>query len=83
MLKTNLTIPNEIVLALNLQPDLLISEIKLAAAIKLFELGRISSGAAALLAGIPKVSFLHKLGDYGVNTFDITEDELKEDIKNA
>jgi hypothetical protein len=41
----------------------------MAAAVKLFELGQLSSGAAAGLAGIPRVVFLSRLADYGVDTF--------------
>jgi hypothetical protein len=49
----------------------------LGATVKLYELGRLSSGAAARLAGIPRVLFLSKLADYGVDTFDLTDDELE------
>jgi len=35
------------------------------------------------LAGIPKPLFLSRLADYGVPTFDLTEEELREDLKNA
>ncbi len=56
---------------------------KLISAIKLYELGRLSSGAAANLAGIPKVLFLTKLADYGVDTFQLTEGELAEELKRA
>jgi len=52
-------------------------------AVKLYELGRLSSGAAANLAGIPRSVFLSKLGDYGVDTFRLTEAELAEDFANA
>jgi predicted HTH domain antitoxin len=45
--------------------------------VKLYELGRLSSGAAARLAGIPRVLFLNKLADYGVDTFNLTADELE------
>jgi predicted HTH domain antitoxin len=48
-----------------------------------FELGRLSSGAAANLAGIPRTVFLTKLADYGVDTFRLTEAELAEDLANA
>jgi len=44
--------------------------------VKLFELGRMSSGAAAGLAGVPRVVFLSRLADYGVDTFNLTEEEL-------
>ena len=58
-------------------------ERRLAAAVKLYEVGRLSSGAAARLAGIPRVAFLAKLSDYGVSTFDLTEQELLDDVRNA
>jgi predicted HTH domain antitoxin len=83
MLNLSLAIPEEMLLALKLTPDALLYEIKLSAAIKLYELGRLSSGAAAEFAGIPKPVFLHKLADYGVTVFRLTESELKEDMNNA
>jgi predicted HTH domain antitoxin len=69
--------------ALNLPANDAGRELRLAAAMKLFELGRLSSGAAASLAGIPRVEFLTKLGEYGVDTFDCTEEELGRDAENA
>jgi len=55
-------------------------ELLLAASIKLYELGRLSSGAAAELAGVPKPVFLAKLSDYGVCTFDLSKEELQREI---
>ena len=49
----------------------------MAAAVKLYELGQFSSGAAARLAGIPRVVFLTRLAEYGVDSFRLTEDELR------
>lgn len=68
-------------LALNLPEEQVGPAIRLAAAVKLFELGRLSSGAAAQLAGIPRVLFLTKLADYGVSTFELTEGELREELQ--
>jgi predicted HTH domain antitoxin len=46
---------------------------------KLHELGHLSAGAAADLAGISKVEFLHKLADFGVEAFRVTPDEFDQD----
>jgi predicted HTH domain antitoxin len=71
-----LSIPDEALAALKVSPDRLGAELRLAAAIKLYELGRLSSGAAAKLAGVPRLVFLSKLSDYGVDTFRLTEEQL-------
>jgi predicted HTH domain antitoxin len=55
----------------------------MAAAAKLFEMGRLSSGAAARLAGIPRTLFLTRLGDYGVDTFRLTEEDLRKETRLA
>lgn len=56
---------------------------RLAATVKLFELGRLSSGAAARLAGIPQVAFLSRLIDYGVDILRWTEEDFHADFGMA
>jgi predicted HTH domain antitoxin len=83
MADVTLPIPEEALVALKLSPAEAADEVRLAAAIKLYELGRLSSGAAAALAGVPRAVFLGKLADYGVATFNLSEEELKEDLARA
>ena len=83
MSEVKLNIPVEALLALKLSGDALASEIRMSAAVKLYELGRLSSGAAAKLAGVPRVVFLMKLADYGVDTFQISEADLEADVAHA
>ncbi|MDI6741047.1 MAG: UPF0175 family protein, partial [Candidatus Edwardsbacteria bacterium] len=78
--KVTMTIPDEVLLALKARPETVAAELRLAAAVKLYELGRLSSGAAANLAGVPKPVFLSRLADYGVASFRFSEEELKEDV---
>ncbi len=74
-------IPEQSLLSLKLGEEAAAAELLMAAAVKLYELGRLSSGAAAQLAGVPKVIFLSKLADYGVDTFRLTEDELRRETR--
>ncbi len=83
MSEISLSIPERSLLALKVPPEQVGGEIRLAAAMKLYELGRLSSGAAAELAGIPRCLFLTKLADYGIDTFRLTEEDLKSEAHLA
>lgn len=78
-----ISLSEEVFSALKLDPDRVPGEVRLAAAMKFYELGRLSSGAAAQLAGIPRAVFLSKLADYGVATFRQTEEELRQELANG
>jgi predicted HTH domain antitoxin len=47
------------------------------------EMKRISSGTAAVLAGVERVEFLFDLHRYGVAAIDLSTDELQADLDNA
>ncbi len=83
MCEITLRIPDEALLALDTDAERLGDELRLAASMKLYELGRLSAGAAAQLAGIPKPVFLSKLADYGITSLRFDEDELRRDAESA
>lgn len=69
--------------ALQQTPAQFEQEAKMAMAVKLFEMKRLSSGMAAKLIGIDRVAFLLMLHRYGVAMIDLEEEELLSDLTNA
>jgi predicted HTH domain antitoxin len=59
-------VPETVLLAEKTDEASFAREIRMLAAVKLYELGRLSSGRAAELAGVPRVEFLLNLGRYKV-----------------
>jgi len=58
-------------------------EAKMAMAVKLFEMKRLSSGMAAKLAGVDRVTFLLSLHRYGVAMIGLDDEDLLADLHNA
>ena len=56
--------------------------IRLMAALKMFELGKVSSGKAAELAGMSRAEFIETCGRYRVSAFNYTPDELEKEINS-
>jgi len=51
------------------------------AALKMFELGKITSGKAAELAGMSRAEFLEACGRYRISVFNYPDEEIGEEIK--
>jgi predicted HTH domain antitoxin len=64
-------------------PQQFMQDAKLAMAIKLFEMKRLSSGMAASLIGVTRVQFLGELNRFGVSMIDLDENDLAQDFLNA
>lgn len=58
-------------------------EARLAMAVKLFERKRLSSGQAAALAGLDRVTFLLRLHQFDIPMIDLSADELLADVSHA
>ena len=76
--------PNSLADTLKLNKQEFISELKISSMVKLFELGKVSSGTAAKVLGLSRVEFLELLGRYKVSPFEsYNEETLNRDIANA
>ena len=69
--------------ALHQTPSEFEQDARVAMAVKLFEMKRISSGQAAQLAGMDRTTFLMRLAGSGVAMIDLPLEELPNDIRNA
>lgn len=76
-------IPQELPDALHCTASEFSQQAKMAMAAKLYEMGRVSSGMAAQMAGVDRAWFLVNLSHYGVAVHDLAFDELESDVKNA
>ena len=83
MTQVVLDLPSESLMAFQGSQERTGTELRMAAAAKLYELGRLSSGAAAALAGVPRAVFLTRLADYGVATFGFDANEFEREARLA
>lgn len=63
-------VPEKVLLAEKTDEETFARELPVLAAVKLYELGRLSSGRAAELAGMSRVEFLSSLSRYKVFPFE-------------
>jgi predicted HTH domain antitoxin len=68
---------------LKMSDDEFADELRFLAAVKLYELGRLSSGKAAELAGMTRVDFLDSLARVGVPAINLRDEEVAQEIRAA
>lgn len=80
-----LTIPYPQDLLLSLKEDErgFEAEAKLLLAVKLYEMGRVTTGMAAHLAGVDRVSFMFELDRFELSPIGVDAHELEQDMANA
>jgi len=75
--------PEELPGLLKMTEEQFAVEVRFLAAAKLFELGKLSSGKAAAMAGLGRVEFLHKLGEYGFHAINLHDEQIDSELNAA
>ena len=83
MVSISIQLPETAFSALRKNPDEFVQEMRLAAAVKWYELGQISQSKAAEIAGITRAEFINSLSRYQVDFMQYTAEELAEEMANV
>lgn len=81
MPSVNLELPTGAYAALRLDPDGFVQEMRVAAAVKWYELGKVSQSKAAEIAGLSRTEFYDALIRYDVSPFQYSADEVIGEVR--
>jgi len=81
MKRLSIEYPESIPAVINLSPEAFEEEAKMAMAVKLYELGRLTSGQSADLVGIPRVKFLLNCRRFGASSVEWDKREIEAEFK--
>ena len=76
-------IPGEIREMLNRTTEEMARDMRLYTALMLFQQGKLSSGAAAEMAGVPRVMFLDLCAEYNIPVSQISGDDLRRELASV
>jgi predicted HTH domain antitoxin len=82
MTTVTIELPETVFSALHVDPQGFAREMRIAAAIKWYELGRVSQAKGAEIAGVSRSAFITALSDARVSPFQYTVGELKEELSD-
>jgi predicted HTH domain antitoxin len=82
-MKISIEVPETVFSALRKNPDEFIKEMRIASAVKWYEMGEISQAKAAEISGLTRAEFIQALSRYQVDFLQYTAEELAEEMSNV
>ena len=83
MMSISIELPETVFSAIRRDPQEFVREMRLAAAIKWYEIGEISQAKAAEIAGLSRAEFITDLSRFKVSPFQYTAKELTKELSCA
>lgn len=83
MIEMNIPIPEGLPQSLKMSEAEFTREARMLLAAKLYELGKVTAGVAAQIAGVDRLVFLAALVNYGVPAINIKDEEVELEIESA
>ena len=80
MVTVTFELPEDALSSVRKDPDHFARELRLAAAVKWYEMGEVSQSRAAEIAGLSRSEFIAALGRFKVSVFQYDVDEIAEEV---
>ncbi len=82
MTTASVELPESVFSALKSDPDQFVKEMRLASAVKWYEIGMVSQGKAAEIAGLTRAAFIAALSRFHVLPFPYSPETIYEELEN-
>ena len=80
MVTVTFELPEDVLSSVRKDPERFTQELRLAAAVKWYEMGLVSQSRAAEISGLSRSEFISALGRFEVSVFQYNIDEIAEEV---
>ena len=81
MVRVTFELPEDVLSSVRKDPERFTQELRLAAAVKWYEMGLVSQSRAAEISGLSRSEFISALGRFEVSAFQYDIDEIMEETR--